>query len=298
MTYREQSKDVTRTVGKLGIIAGDGPLPVLLASVCAATSSPFFVIRLDGITAPDDAFGADEICGLGEAGKMIRLLKENRCDRVVMAGLVSRPDFRSLKLDMKGTLLLPRVIKAAATGDGALLDVLVAVLEEEGMEVIGADEVASDLSFPKGVLTAASPSTEALQDIAKAARLIAALDPFDVGQGCVVANGLVMAVEAAEGTDAMLSRCAELPRSIFGAAAEHTGVLVKCPKPSQELRVDLPTVGVETLKGAKAAGLSGVAVAAGRALLMDRQAAIAYADEHGLFLFGFKETDLQLSEDH
>jgi hypothetical protein len=230
------------------------------------------------------AFAGGE-AGLAEAGKIIRLFKEANCDAIVMAGVVKRPDFRALKPDWRGAALIPKIAAAAARGDGAILSALVETLEGEGFIVVGADEVLGELLAAPGPLGRLVPDRPHLDDIEKGAALIRALGPFDVGQGAVVAGGHVLAVEAAEGTDAMLDRCAALPPSARGG--ERNGVLVKIPKPGQELRVDLPTIGVETVRRAHAAGLSGVAVAAGRAIVMDASETAAAADSLGLFVYGF-----------
>ena len=166
-------------------------------------------------------------CGLGEVGKVLRILKENDCDALVFAGIVKRPDFRNLKADWRGAALLPKIIAAAAKGDGALLNVLVETAEAEGLLVIGAEEATDDLAAPAGALGAVAPSEENFVDIKKAAAVISALGAFDIGQGAVVASGLVLAVEAAEGTDAMLERCAMLDASARGDG--RGGVLVNVP---------------------------------------------------------------------
>ena len=275
---------------KLGIIAGGGALPVRLAEACAAKGAPFIVVRLSGFADPEAArFPGDEV-RLGEGGKLARVLKEHGCDAVVMAGIVPRPDFSRLSLDWRAAALLPRLIAAATRGDAALLSVIVDAFEAEGVKVVGADEVAQDLAPRPGAIGRHAPTPGALADIRKAAGVIAALGPFDVGQAAVVASGLVLAIEAAEGTDAMLARCADLPEAILGG--DRGGVLVKAPKPGQELRVDLPTIGPATIEGAIRARLSGIAVEAGRALFLDAEAAVRRADEAGLFLYGFTQGDL------
>lgn len=271
---------------KLGIIAGAGVLPRRLA---AAAASPF-VIRLAGVADADFSAFANEECGVAEVGKIIRRLKEAGCDAVVLAGVVRRPDFSKLKPDWRGAALLPRVIAAAAAGDGALLGALVSVLEEEGFAVVGAEAVLTDLVAPAGAVGAHRPSAHNWSDIKKAAAIIAALGPFDVGQAAVVASGHTLGIEAAEGTDLLLQRCADLPASARGGA--RNGVLVKRPKPGQELRVDLPTIGVETLRRADEAGLSGVAFEAGAALLIDRDAIAREADRLGLFVYGFTPAEI------
>lgn len=272
---------------KLGVIAGSGALPRLLAEAAGDA----FVVRLAGIADATYPPPSAE-CGVAEAGKILRVLKEANCDAVTLAGVVRRPDFSSLKPDWRGAALLPRVIAAAARGDGAMLAVLVETFEAEGFLVIGADEVLASLAAPKGPLGAISPSPEHWADIRKAAAIVAALGPFDVGQAAVVASGFTLAIEAAEGTDGVLARCAVLPASARGGE-KRNGVLLKRPKPGQELRVDLPTIGVETIKGASAAGLAGVAVEAGMTLVIDREAVAREADRLGLFVYGFSPAELK-----
>jgi DUF1009 family protein len=279
---------------KLGIIAGAGVLPKRLADAATSEVGPPFVVRLAGMADEDFSSFQNVECGLAEAGKTIRSLKDAECDAVALAGVVRRPDFSKLKPDWRGAALLPRVIAAAARGDGAMLDVLVETLEAEGFLVIGAEEVFADLAAPAGAIGAASPSAENWADIKKAAAIIAALGPFDIGQAAVVASGHTLGVEAAEGTDGLLERCALLPASARGGD-KRNGVLVKRPKPGQEMRVDLPTIGVETVIRIDAAGLAGIAVEAGAALLIDREAIIREADARGVFVYGFSLQELRAS---
>jgi DUF1009 family protein len=199
-----------------------------------------------------------------------------------MAGGVSRPDFKTIRPGLKLMRLLPKVISAARRGDGALLETLVTFLEGEGFKVVGAEEVLHPLKAPYGSIGALSPDETDGFDIAKAVSVVDALGPMDVGQAVVVREGQVLAVEAAEGTDAMLERCVAFRRQ------EKAGVLVKVTKPLQERRVDLPTIGVKTVKGAAAAGLKGIAIEAGGALIVDREAVAVAADRLGLFVTGIQ----------
>ncbi len=274
---------------KLGLIAGGGSLPARIVAEREALGEPYHLIRIAGSADDHLTSKPGDDCGLGEAGKILRLLREADCDAACFAGVVRRPDFASLKVDWRGAALLPKIVAAAGRGDGAILQVLVETLEAENFLVVGADEAVSGLTAPQGVFGAHAPSADDFADIAKAAALINAIGPFDVGQAAVVDVGHVLAIEAAEGTDLMLARCAGLP----GASdRKGNGVLVKRPKPGQELRVDLPVIGPETVRRAHAAGLRGVAVEAGLALVMNRDEAVALADDAGLFLYGFSEADL------
>jgi DUF1009 family protein len=272
---------------KLGVIAGGGELPVRIAEHCASTGAPYYVARVLGVSDASLAAHPGGDFGLGEMGARFRALRDAGCDAVTFVGIVKRPDFGSLKLDARAALMMPRVIAAARKGDDALLRVLGDEHEREGFRLVGADEVFAALLAPAGPLGAISPTVEQTLDIEKGAAVAAALGSWDVGQGCIVCDGLVLALEAQEGTDAMLARVADLPVEIRGAPESPRGVLVKRPKPIQDRRIDLPTIGPQTLEGARRAGLAGIAVEAGGALVMQREALVARADALGMFIFGF-----------
>jgi len=272
---------------KIGIIAGGGHLPGLLVQACRSVHRPFFVIGIESFAQPD-SFAECESAWVtfGQVGHVLDLLKDKHCHSVVMAGEVRRPDFRALKLDWKGATLLPKILGAARGGDDALLSLLIKTLEDEGFHVVGADDVMSGLLIKAGNLGRYGPSLEDFQDIKRAMDVTAALGDLDIGQATVVCHQLVLAVEAVEGTDAMLARCLDLSTELRGTQDNRRGVLVKTPKPGQERRVDLPTIGVETVKNASAAGLAGIALAADGALIIHRDEVIKTADAAGLFITG------------
>lgn len=276
----------------LGIIAGEGDLPIAIAKSAQASGRAIFVLALDGMASPNQV-GAfpHAFVSLGELGKAIRLLKEAGCSDITLAGKVSRPEFSRLKLDARGALALPRVMAAAAKGDDALLRALLAIFEKEGMRIVGSADAALGLLAPRGALGKHPPAEDDDGDILHGIRVVAALGALDIGQGAVVCQGLVLAVEAAEGTDAMLTRVAALPEALRGTPEHRRGVLVKATKPHQERRVDLPVVGVRTIELASAAGLRGVAVEGGAALVVDLPRVVEAADRCGIFLFGFSPED-------
>ena len=206
------------------------------------------------------------------AGRIIAALREHGCQDLVLVGPVRRPSLLDLRPDAEGARILARIGRAAFAGDDGLLAAVVRVFAEEGFRVLGAHEILNEALGPAGLLSQAAPDAVAMADIRRGVAVAAALGAVDVGQGCVVQQGMVLAVEAAEGTDAMLARCASLARPGRG------GVLVKLVKPGQDRRTDLPTIGPETLRGAAAAGLRGVAFEAGGTILAERDAAIAAAD--------------------
>ena len=277
---------------KLGLIAGGGDLPAKLASHARSEGREVFVVGVKGFV-ENDLLEAYESCehSVGEIGKQLSSLKKANVKDVCFAGIVKRPNFDNLKLDSKGMLLLPRVVKAAAKGDDELLRVLVDVMEKNGFNVVGADDVLSSLLAPVGPFGAICPNEADLADISKAASVADAIGEMDIGQGAIVCRGLVLAVEAQEGTDLMLQRCAALPAELRGAVDSRAGVLVKRPKPMQERRIDLPTIGVQTVQRAADAGLAGIAVTGGGALVLDRNAVVAKADQLGLWLYGIPPSD-------
>jgi DUF1009 family protein len=271
---------------KLGLIAGGGALPIELATHCQAAGRPFAVMRLRGFADPAlQVFPGREV-GLGELGKCFKALRAAGCEVVCFAGTVDRPDFAKLMPDLRGLAALPGIIAAARHGDDALLRKVLGEFEKDGFAIEGAHEVVGEMTLPRGPLGRHAPTEHHRADIDRALIVARAIGRLDVGQGAVVCDGLVLAVEAQEGTDAMLRRVAELPEAIRGKAERPRGVLAKAPKPIQETKVDLPTIGVATLQRAARAGLAGVVGEAGRLLVVDREAVIACADDLGLFVLG------------
>lgn len=265
----------------LGILAGGGPLPGRVARAARAAGRPVFVVGLQGFAEPGViAPYPHAVVRLGAAGRILDLLRDAGCRDVVMIGPVRRPSVLDLRPDAEGARILARIGRAAFAGDDGLLAAVVRVLEEEGFRVVGAHEVLAEIVAPRGVLGRAAPDALALADIERGRAVARALGAADVGQGCVVQQGIVLAVEAVEGTDAMLARVAGLARPGPG------GVLVKLVKPGQERRADLPTVGPHTVAAAAAAGLRGIAFEAGGTLLAEREVCVAEADRAGLFLLG------------
>jgi DUF1009 family protein len=273
------------TAPKLGLIAGGGALPVALAERCRAAGRPLFVLRLKSFAGPELADFEGEDVGIAELGRAIQLLKRARCEAICFAGLVNRPEFSALKPDLRGMRALPGLIAAARHGDDALLRALLAEFEKDGFTVEGAHQVDAGLTLPEGPLGRLGPAGHEA-DIARALQAARAIGALDIGQGAVAAGGVVLALEAQEGTDAMLERCAALPAALRGTPEARRGVLAKAPKPIQERKVDLPTIGVATIERAAAAGLAGVAGEAGAVLVMDREAVAAAADRLGLFVVG------------
>jgi DUF1009 family protein len=273
-------------MAKLGLIAGAGGLPVEIVRACEAAGRPVFVVRLGGLADPAIAEARGVDAGVAEWGKVFAALKREGCERVCFAGHVPRPDFANLKPDLRGLAALPGIIAAARKGDDALLRQILHEIEREGFVVEAANEVLGSLTIAPGPLGRFAPTERHQADIQQAISAARALGELDIGQGVVVANGLVLAVEAQEGTDAMLRRCAELPAELRANGGEPVGVLAKAVKPNQDRRIDLPAIGPATVIGAARAGLAGIVGEAGSLLVIDRAAVIQTADDLGLFVMG------------
>jgi UDP-2,3-diacylglucosamine hydrolase len=270
--------------GPLGIIAGNGALPRRLVESCRTAGRPVFVLAFEGEADQATVAGVPHAwCRLGAAATALDLLHANAVTELVLAGGVRRPSLSSLRPDWRAAKFFAR-FGYRALGDDGLLSAVVKELEREGFRVIGAEELlASDDLLAEGPLGRCRPSVEARADIERGLRLARAIGALDIGQAVVVQQGLVLGVEAAEGTDGLLRRCAGLRREGPG------GVLVKAAKPGQEQRVDRPTIGPQTLVLAAAAGLQGIAAEAGMTLVVDRAEIIRAADLAGLFVVGVTE---------
>ena len=273
----------------LGLIAGGGELPRAVAMAARNAGRAVFVVPLTGsVTEEWVKDFPHEFLSPGEPGRIIKALKGAGVAEVLLAGKVDRPKFQDLKLDAKGVLLLPKAIAAAKKGDDALLRFIVGICEDAGLTAISVAQAAPALVAEEGVLGAVVPDAEHRADIERAFKIVHALGALDVGQAAVVCEGLPLSVEAAEGTDAMLLRIPGLRESLRGTADKKRGVLAKALKPLQDAKTDMPVVGVQTVRNAAAAFLAGIAVEAGAALILDKQAVAAEADRLGLFVVGVK----------
>jgi len=278
--------ETVKIKGPLGIIAGRGSLPCVLAEAASARGLPFHIVGIRGEAEDEIERFPHTWVKWGEVGKMLHTLDQNGCGDIVIIGGVNRPDFSNFRLDSGALKTLPFILSLGKGGDDNVLSRVVRFFEQKGYRVHGAGDIAPELLAEEGVLGSRTPSAEDEDDIELALRVIDALGRLDVGQAAVVIKGYVIAVEAAEGTDAMLTRCAELRETGRTGRRSRAGVLVKAPKPGQEERVDLPTIGPDTVAKSAAAGLAGIAVAAGHVLIAERDATIAAADRDGLFLLG------------
>jgi DUF1009 family protein len=274
----------------LAIICGGGSFPGAVAAAIAERGRRPVMFGVRGWADPKIVERyAHHWVAIGQAGRLFRLARAERCREAVFIGTVLRPPLSQIRLDWHTIRMIPRLIGMFRGGDDRLLSGVAGLLEEGGLRVIGVDEVAPEILVPHGVLGRYQPSARDRADISRALKVIAALGPYDVGQAAVVANDNVLALEAAEGTDNMLARIAELRRLQRVTTPVGVGVLVKAPKPGQDRRFDLPAIGPRTVENVAKAGLAGLAVAAGSAIVAEIAEVIAAADRAKIFLVGIDE---------
>jgi DUF1009 family protein len=276
----------TTVTNNLGIIAGGGDLPRAIAESVVEAGRGVGVVALLGSAEPWVETYPHVWASMGEVAKINNFLKGQHCSDVLLAGKVARPKWSDIKLDARGTMRLPGTVSAALKGDDALLRHVVSMFESDGFKVVGAAEAAPGMIAQHGVFGRHKPSAQDEADMALAFAVVRKLGELDVGQAAAVCNGLTLCVEAAEGTDAMIARIADLPEHLRGTTAKRRGVLVKAPKPVQDGKTDLPVIGVATVENIAAVGLAGLAVEAGGALIVDRRAVVARADALGVFVLG------------
>lgn len=271
----------------LTIIAGGGSVPAHVAAAAVAAGRPVLIVALKGEADPAVEAFPHEWVGWGDLGRLDHLLASRKSRDMVMVGSVrTRPDFRSIKLDLATMKSLKDILAIVIGGDNDVLSGAVKFFERRGQRIVGAHEIAPDLVAGAGAIGRRKPGRDEVADVAVAMRAATAIGAIDAGQAAVAVNGRIVALEAAEGTDQMLQRLKALRDSGRVRWSGRAGVLAKCPKPQQDLRVDMPTIGPRTIEAAIEAGLAGIAVAAGKVMIVDRATVVRRADAEGLFVAG------------
>lgn len=272
----------------IAIIAGAGSLPHLVAKNCRDKGQAVVVAILPGVEASWCRDFVSFSIEFERLGVLFDTFKGHHCYDVVFAGAITRPRFHPEKFDKKTLALAPKLLASLGQGDDQTLRVIGEIFTDEGFTIRGAHEIAPDLLATSGRLGRHAPCKEDMADIERATEIAQALGAVDTGQAVVVAAGLCLGIETLQGTDAMLRFVADTDPALRGKSNIAKGVLVKIPKPGQELRMDMPAIGPDTIINAAKAGLAGVAVMAKSSLLLDRKKTVALADEKGLFLFGMQ----------
>jgi DUF1009 family protein len=273
--------------GPLALICGGGSLPLAVADYVSARGRKVLLFPMRGVARPEDYAGRPHTwVRIAQFDTFARVARAEGCSELVLLGSLVRPAFWQLRFDWTTLKLLSRIAAGFRGGDNHLLSSVALLIEEQGFRVRGAHDVAPEILVPEGALGRAQANERDRADIAFGLDYLRAAGPFDIGQAVVVAGRHVLAVEAAEGTDAMLARVAEMRANGRVRAAAGTGVLVKAPKPGQDRRFDLPSIGPATAEGAARAGLAGIAVVAGETIVAEPDRLIAAADRAGIFVVG------------
>lgn len=259
----------------LAILAGHGALPQLLAS--ANTEALFVSFEGVDVTVPLPRHFA---ASFNQFGALFETLHAAGINTVTFAGAMTRPALNPAAFDAQTLALAPRLMGAMAGGDDGLLREIVAVFEEQGFVVLGAHQVMPDLVAQAGLLAGHMPDAADMADTKRGMKILVALSGVDVGQGVVVANGLCLGVETLQGTNAMLDFVAASPTHLHKSG----GVFVKAAKTGQDLRVDMPAIGPDTVATVAAANLNGIVISAGRVMILERAKTFEAIKAAGLFL--------------
>jgi len=281
--------DLTETQGPLAIVCGGGVLPFAVADAVRSRGlkAVLFAVRGSADASRVAAYPHHWI-GIGDAGRLYAGLRKEGCRDVVFIGSVVRPSLTQIRVSMRTLLMLPRILASFRGGDDHLLSKMARVFTQYGFRVVAPHEVAPEILAPVGDLTIRKPTDGEQADIARGFDVLRSIGPYDIGQATVVINQHVVAVEGVEGTDGMLSRIADLRRQRRINTPAGAGVLVKAPKPNQDRRFDLPAIGPNTVAAVKAAGLGGIAVVAGEAVIAEPAEMAKTADAAGIFVTAVK----------
>ena len=260
----------------IGLIFGDTNFPIEILKNIKKRRLNYIIIDLS----KSKKFKKDKnshSTSIGQFGKIIKILKDNNCKKVLFAGKVTRPNFSKIKLDLKGIYYIPRIIKASKLGDAAILKEIIKILNQQTIKTINSISFNPELSLKKGNYSKIKPNKEDKKDIMKAIKTLSKLGKYNYSQGTVVRNKKVIAIEGRGGTEKMLNKCkSKMFRS--------NGVLVKFPKKKQDLRVDLPTVGLKTLRQCKTAGLKGIVLKSKKNVFLERKKSIIFSNKNKMFV--------------
>ena len=267
-------------IPKLAIIAGNGSIPFYLIEECNKIGREYCLIIIEGHGKElSEKYDPDYTVSLSKMGRAVKYVKNIGIKHILMVGGVKRPSLKNIIPDLWTAKFLT-TISSKVSGDNSVLSKLTKALEREGFIIVAPEEVLPNLICPKGTLGKVKPNQQNNEDISTGYRIAKIIGANDIGQSIIIENGLVIAVEAAEGTDRMIKRSLNLKKE------KKAGVLIKVIKPMQDKRIDRPVIGIDTIKAAKKAGLDGIALESNEILILNYSDVILYADEEGLFVEG------------
>jgi len=260
----------------IGLIFGDTDFPKKILKTIKKRKIKYLIIDLS----KSKIFKKDRkshVVSIGQFGKIINILKENSCKKVLFAGKVNKPNFSKLKLDIKGIYYIPRIIKASKLGDAAILREIIKILAQNQIKTENSLIFNPELSLKKGNYSKIKPNNKDQLDIRKAIKTLNSLKEYNYSQGVVVRNKKIVSIEGKGGTKKLLEKSKS-------KKFQNYGVLVKFPKKKQDLRVDLPTIGLKTLKQSKKAGLKGIVVKGKQHVFLDKKKCISFANKSKMFI--------------
>ena len=261
----------------IGLFFGDTEFPKLILNSIKKKKKSYFIIDLSKTNIFKKDSNSYRI-SIGQFGKILKLIRQKKCKKIIFAGKINKPKFSNLKLDITGVYYIPRIIKAAKKGDAAILKELIKILYIEKIKLISSIFFNPELSLSKGNYTKLRPNNLDLQDIKKGIKNLNKSNAYDHVQGVIARNNIVIAKETSKGTKKMIQSIKKTKKKI--------GVLIKFPKKKQDLRVDLPTIGLDTLKDCKKAGLKGVVLKAKQNVILNKNQCISFANKNKMFITG------------
>ncbi len=271
----------THKLDKICLLAGSDHLPEEIIKSAKQNNISLCVIAIDGHVSCDLSDIVHITVKLGQVGKMLDFLKKHNISKICFAGSVKRPSISDLKLDMAAVKFLAKSgIKKLSGGDDKLLNLLVEFLAENNVTLIGPEEIAPEILADNGCITSTKPSQEDCNDIELGEKILNSLSQYDIGQAIIIENQYVVGIEAAEGTDNLIKRIKDLKKE------KKYGVLVKKPKTNQNLKVDLPTIGIRTIQNSIESGLKGIAISAGKTIVINKNELVKLANKHKFFIIG------------
>ena len=260
----------------IGLIFGETNFPIEILKKVKKTKLKYLIIDLT----KKRIFKKDRnshTVSIGQFGKIIKILKENKCTKVLFAGKVKKPNFSKLSLDLKGIYYFPRIIKNSKLGDAAILREIIKILEKEKINTISSLTFNPELTLTRGTYSIIKPSGDDKIDIKKAIKILGKSGKYNFSQGAVVRNNKVIAIEGKGGTDKMLIKCRN-------KKFKSKGSLIKFPKKKQDLRIDLPTIGLKTLMQCKLSGLKGIVLKSKQNVFLEGKKCISFANKNKMFI--------------
>jgi len=259
----------------IGLFLGEKELPIEILKKIERKKLNYFIIDLT----KNNKFKKNKnsfFINIGKFGEILKLIKFKKCKKVIFAGNIIKPKISKLKLDLKGLMYIPRVIKAAKLGDAAILKVLIKILSENDIKVIKLNTFNPELTLKKGIYTKIKPSNSDKKEIFQGIKILKKINSYNHTQAAIIRNNKVISLEKRKGTKEMIKSIAK--------SKDKRGILIKLPKLKQDLRVDLPTIGLDTFKDCNNVGIKGIVVKSNQNIILNKKESIKYANRNKLFL--------------